>query len=85
VAPLRARLGSVPDLVVPGIRPAGTAAGDQQRVLGPEEALAAGATHLVVGRPILEASDPAAAYHELKARLRRASAGGPSPDRRPDS
>ena len=79
VAPLRSALGPSPDLVVPGIRPAGTASGDQQRVLGPEEALAMGANHLVVGRPILEASDPAAAYRDLKTRIERAGSTGASP------
>ncbi len=47
-------------VVVPGIRRAGDAAGDQARIAGPAEAVAAGATHLVVGRPILDAPDPAA-------------------------
>lgn len=56
-----------PDLfrVVPGIRPAGAAAGDQRRVMGPREAMAGGATHLVVGRPILRAEDPVAAAEAL--------------------
>mgnify|MGYP002624326312 CR=1 FL=1 len=49
-------------IVVPGIRRAGDALGDQVRVAGPAEAVAAGATHLVVGRPITGAADPAAAY-----------------------
>ena len=44
--------------VVPGIRPAGTDAGDQKRVMTPELAITQGATHLVVGRPIMKASDP---------------------------
>jgi len=49
-------------LVTPGIRPRGSAAGDQARVMGPHQALAAGASLLVIGRPIREASDPAAAF-----------------------
>jgi orotidine-5'-phosphate decarboxylase len=49
-------------VVVPGIRRADDALGDQARVATPEAALAAGATDLVVGRPILAAEDPAAAY-----------------------
>jgi orotidine-5'-phosphate decarboxylase len=49
-------------VVTPGVRPAGTAVGDQKRVMGPREALEAGASHLVIGRPITAAADPAAAY-----------------------
>jgi orotidine-5'-phosphate decarboxylase len=58
---LRRELGNDFAIVTPGVRPAGTAVGDQARVLTPKEAIAAGATYLVVGRPILEASDPAQA------------------------
>jgi orotidine-5'-phosphate decarboxylase len=54
-------------IVVPGIRRAGDAPGDQQRVATPEGAAAGGATHLVVGRPILEAEDPGAAYAAIEA------------------
>jgi len=52
-------------IVVPGIRRAGEAVGDQVRVATAAEAVADGATHLVVGRPVLEATDPAAAYQAL--------------------
>lgn len=52
-------------LVVPGIRPAGAALGDQKRVGSPASAIAAGADHLVVGRPIRDAADPAAAFAAL--------------------
>jgi orotidine-5'-phosphate decarboxylase len=53
-------------IVVPGIRRAADAAGDQARVAGPAEAAKSGATHLVVGRPLLQAADPAAAVHEFQ-------------------
>jgi orotidine-5'-phosphate decarboxylase len=61
VAPLRAALGEGPALVVPGVRPAGSAADDQARTATPEEMAAAGADFVVVGRPITKATDPAAA------------------------
>ena len=54
-------------VVVPGIRRAGDAAGDQVRVATPAEAVRKGATHLVVGRPLLTADDPAAVLLELMA------------------
>lgn len=53
--------------VVPGIRRPGDAAGDQVRTAGPAEAVRAGATHLVVGRPIIQAEDPGAVFEELAA------------------
>ncbi|MEO1095614.1 MAG: orotidine-5'-phosphate decarboxylase [Cyanobacteria bacterium J06638_28] len=49
-------------LVCPGVRPAGSQKGDQQRVLTPEQAVNAGANYLVIGRPITQANDPAAAF-----------------------
>ena len=61
VASLRSVLGPGPLLVVPGIRPAGALAGDQRRTGTPAEAVRAGATLLVIGRPLREAPDPAAA------------------------
>jgi orotidine-5'-phosphate decarboxylase len=59
-------------LVTPGIRPAGSAAGDQRRVATPAAALAAGADLLVVGRPLTRADDPAAALDALAGELARA-------------
>lgn len=56
-------------LVVPGIRPAGAALGDQKRVGTPAEAVAGGADLLVVGRPLREASSPAAAFDALAAEI----------------
>ena len=53
-----ASLGSEPLLVIPGIRPEGAAIGDQRRVATPAAAMAAGASYLVVGRPITRAADP---------------------------
>ncbi len=61
VARLRDAFGAAPLLVVPGVRPAGSAAGDQARVATPAEAVRAGADWIVVGRPITGAADPAAA------------------------
>lgn len=55
--------------VVPGIRPVGADAGDQKRVMTPALAIADGATHLVVGRPILQAADPAAAADAIVAEI----------------
>lgn len=58
---MRALLGSEATIVTPGVRPAGSAAGDQARTATPAAAIAAGASHLVIGRPITGAADPAAA------------------------
>ncbi|SDD23764.1 orotidine-5'-phosphate decarboxylase [Kordiimonas lacus] len=62
-----ARQATAPDfkLVVPGIRPVGSAAGDQKRVMTPAEAVTAGADVLVIGRPITQADDPAAAARAI--------------------
>ncbi len=56
-------------LMVPGIRPKGSAKGDQKRIMTPADALDAGATHLVIGRPITGADDPAKAAHDILAEL----------------
>jgi orotidine-5'-phosphate decarboxylase len=60
-------------LVIPGIRPAGAAVGDQKRVATPAAALAAGASYLVVGRPITQASDPVAAAQAIVDEMHQAS------------
>jgi orotidine-5'-phosphate decarboxylase len=57
---IRRELGGGFAIVAPGVRPEGAEAGDQARVVTPAEAIRAGATHIVVGRPITEAPDPAA-------------------------
>ena len=53
------------DYVVPGIRPAGADIGDQKRVMTPKDAITAGATHLVIGRPITQANNPAKAAQDI--------------------
>jgi orotidine-5'-phosphate decarboxylase len=52
-------------LVTPGIRPAGSATGDQKRIMTPAQAIEAGADYLVVGRPVLEAADPTQAAERI--------------------
>jgi len=66
---IRTLVGPDMAIVTPGIRPAGSASGDQKRVMGPAAALAAGATHLVVARPIIDAPDPAAAAQAILAEM----------------
>ena len=66
---LRETLGEGFLKVTPGIRPAGSAAGDQKRVLTPTQALAAGAHYLVIGRPITQAADPLAALLAIEAEI----------------
>jgi orotidine-5'-phosphate decarboxylase len=56
-------------LVTPGIRPAGSASGDQKRIMTPARAIEAGADYLVVGRPIVEARDPKAAADAIVAEI----------------
>jgi orotidine-5'-phosphate decarboxylase len=60
-------------LVTPGIRPAGSAPGDQKRIMSPARAIDAGADYLVVGRPIVEARDPKAAADAIVAEIEQVS------------
>lgn len=73
-AALRAALGPDVELVVPGIRPAGAALGDQKRAATPASAIREGATLLVVGRPIREAKDPVAAARGIADEIEEALA-----------
>jgi len=68
-ADMRALLGPRALVVTPGVRPAGSDAGDQSRIATPAAAFAAGASHLVIGRPITGATDPAAAFESIVADL----------------
>jgi orotidine-5'-phosphate decarboxylase len=70
IAPLRAACSPDFKLVVPGIRPAWAASGDQKRVMTPKAAVAAGADVIVVGRPITAAEDPLDAAEKIVAELR---------------
>lgn len=67
VATLRALLGPQPVLITPGIRPAGADHGDQSRVVTPADAISAGASLLVVGRPVTGSADPRAAAAAIAA------------------
>jgi orotidine-5'-phosphate decarboxylase len=73
-AALRKIVGHQMVLVTPGIRPAGSATGDQKRIMTPARAIAAGSDYLVVGRPIVEASDPKAAADAIQAEIAQALA-----------
>jgi orotidine-5'-phosphate decarboxylase len=69
IAALRKECGKEFVLMVPGIRPAGSSIGDQKRVMTPAEAVRLGANHLVIGRPITEAADPASAAEAIAREL----------------
>ena len=69
VSQLRQKFGIAPLLVTPGIRPAGTSSDDQQRIMTPEQAMAAGSSYLVIGRPITQHSNPAQALAEINLTL----------------
>ena len=62
-------LGKAFKLVTPGIRPLGSAAGDQRRIMTPEEAQAAGVDYMVIGRPVTQSADPARTLREINASL----------------
>ena len=66
---IRQAVGDKIVIVTPGIRPAWAEAGDQKRMMTPTEAVAAGASYIVVGRPILAAPDPVAAAHRVSAEM----------------
>lgn len=66
---LKADLGQEFKLVTPGIRPAGSAVGDQKRIMTPAEAIKAGSDYLVIGRPITQAADPAAVLAQINREL----------------
>ncbi len=68
-AMIRRELGKDPIVVIPGIRPAGAAHGDQVHVTTPADAIAAGGDYLVVGRPIRDAADPAEAARAIQAEI----------------
>lgn len=69
IAALRKQCGADFTLVVPGIRPEGSSSDDQKRTLSPADALAKGATHLVIGRPITQAEAPGDMAKSIKASL----------------
>jgi orotidine-5'-phosphate decarboxylase len=66
---LRSELGDDFLIVTPGVRPSGSGHGDQARVVTPAEAIASGASYIVVGRPITEATDPGAEAREILAQI----------------
>ncbi|TYL88928.1 orotidine-5'-phosphate decarboxylase [Bradyrhizobium rifense] len=72
VGNLRKIVGHQTSLVTPGIRPAGSAVGDQKRIMTPGRAIAAGADYLVVARPVIEAADPRATAEAIHAEIAQA-------------
>lgn len=66
---LRDKFGDKPVLVTPGIRPAGSDNDDQHRIMTPQKAIQAGASYLVIGRPITQSSDPAATLQRINESL----------------
>ena len=70
VSAMRALLGPDITLITPGIRPSGSAAGDQKRIMTPANAIEAGADYLVIGRPVTQADDPKASAEAIIAEIR---------------
>ena len=62
-------LGQAFKLVTPGIRPQGSEAGDQRRIMTPEQAQAAGVDYMVIGRPVTQSADPAATLRAINVSL----------------
>lgn len=71
---IKARFGDALSVVTPGVRPAGASADDQKRIVTPNDAIARGADYLVVGRPILNASDPQASARAIQQEIASAAA-----------
>ncbi|MEQ1929013.1 MAG: orotidine-5'-phosphate decarboxylase [Parvularculaceae bacterium] len=69
---IKARFGAALLVVTPGVRPKGAAANDQKRIVSPADAVRAGADYLVVGRPIVEAENPARAAREIAEEIEKA-------------
>ena len=63
-------------IITPGIRPAGSPCGDQNRIMTPHEAIMAGADYLVIGRPIIKADDPVAAAEAIAREMAEAGETG---------
>ncbi|EDW7325312.1 orotidine-5'-phosphate decarboxylase [Salmonella enterica] len=68
---LKQVFGTAFKLVTPGIRPAGSEAGDQRRIMTPEQALSAGVDYMVIGRPVTQSVDPAQTLKDINASLKR--------------
>lgn len=71
---VRQILGPQAYVVTPGVRPAGADAGDQSRIATPAQAFAAGASHVVIGRPITKATNPAQAFEDIVAHINQEGA-----------
>ncbi len=71
---LKSQLGDDFILVTPGIRPAGSAVGDQKRIMTPQQAMQCGSHYLVIGRPITQAKDPLAVLNQINQQLQQSDA-----------